>query len=160
MRHDAVELLRLQAAHLRAAGRAKQRGFDVDGVEHAHAPMVGGRAEENKDARAGLTLQIRDCRDCARPKKPVILRNEEPLTFAGGGGEQNERARSSAPPPPTEKSEVLRLRSLPPAPPGNCAQNDSLVSCTASRRWLAHNARDSAMMTLSRLPRVLELRET
>ena len=58
-------------------------------------------------------------------QKPVILSEaEEPLTFSvGSGGAELSRSPATS---TREKLEVLRLRSLPPSPAGNSAQNDRL----------------------------------
>ena len=70
----------------------------------------GAEHKQRMSSRAGDSIQ-----------KPVILSEaEEPLTSAGSGGAELHAATSAR-----EKLEVLRLRSLPPSPAGNSAQNDS-----------------------------------
>ena len=85
--------------------------------------MNGAGIITRKSVRLGEALASRVCDSI---QNAVILSEaEEPLTFSVGSGGA-EHSSSAASTSTREKLEVLRLRSLPPSPAGNSAQNDRL----------------------------------
>ena len=125
--HNAMQLVErvtreVHPLRMVAAWDRGSRSFGNAGTPFPGFPLFDGRRSA---FRAIASKSPGLPRHRQRPK-PVILRNEEPLTICGRRRRGASARDCSAPPPPVQKIEVLRLRSLPPSPAGNSTQNDRL----------------------------------